>query len=145
MYFLCDKLNAILYITTSAEEQYTFLCLCMSAWNMNINSFFLHDPHILENLQCNPNELTVFTLNCFVYQIYNIFEKLWPSVNLPDLMSIIHYKFYNNSLHLLLLKPTALMMGTALYQIFLCLSFYFYFVPSLIVICDNYVIFLFNL
>lgn len=147
MYFLCDKLNAILYmyITTSAEEQYTFLCLCMSAWNMNINSSLLHDPHIIENLQCNPNELTVFTLNCFVYQIYNIFEKLWPSVNLPDLMSIIHYKFYSNSLCLLLLKPTALMMGTALYQMFLCLSFYFYFVPSLIVICDNYVIFLFNL
>lgn len=145
MYFLCDKLNAILYATTSAEEQYTFLCLCMSARNMNINSFFLHDPHILENLQCNPNKLTVFTLNCFVYQIYNFFEKLWPSVNLPDLMSTIHYKFYNNSLRLCLLKPTALMMGTALYQIFLCLSFYFYFVPSLIVICDNYVIFLFNL
>lgn len=100
-YFLCDKLNAILNITTSAEEQYTFFCLCISARNMNLNSSLLRDPHKIENLQCNPNELTVFTLNCFVYQIYNIFEKLWPSVNLPDLMSIIHYKFYNNSLHLL--------------------------------------------
>lgn len=127
MYFLCDKLNAILYITTSAEEQYTFLCLCMSAWNMNINSSLLHDPHKIENLQCNPNELTVFTLNCFVYQIYNFFEKLWPLVNLPDLMSTIHYKFYNNSLRLLLLKPTALMMGTALYQIFCVCLFTFYF------------------
>lgn len=134
MYFLCDKLNAILYITTSAEEQYTFLCLCMSAWNMNINSSFLHDPHIIENLQCNPNKLTVFTLNCFVYQIHNFFEKLWPSVNLPDLMSIIHYKFYSNSLCLLLLKPTALMMGTALYQIFcVCLfTFLFLFRPWLL-------------
>lgn len=80
---LCDKLNAILYmyITTSAEEQYTFLCLCMSAWNMNINSSLLHDPHIIENLQCNPNKLTVFTLNCFVYQIYNFFEKLCRKSN----------------------------------------------------------------
>lgn len=132
MNFLCDKLNAILY-KTYAEEQ----CLPLYISRKYECTFCFATNPPIETLQCNHNKLIWFTINCFVTQKHSLYETM-TKIKITD-----NFPLYISTFRIFTVafaEASSFDDVDCAVSNDLCLSFYF-FLPSMIVICDNYVIF----